>query len=155
MNAYSLDNPIFQIYAVAASLAILKLIGHAFYTVYRMVRSDGGYLNPEDIRKTLFNPHPQATQLQAYEDVERARRMHRNELENTPAFLAAGLLLVAAQPSQMFAMITMFGYLAARLAHSYAYATERDHEVRAACFTVGAVFTVAMVLYVLVSLLQR
>lgn len=155
MNAYSLDNPVFQVYAVAASLAILKLIAHSFYTVYRMVRSDGGFLNPEDLRKTPFNPNPRPEQLAAFEDVERARRMHRNEIENTPAFLAAGLLLVAAAPSLVFATVTMFGYLLARLAHSYAYATQRDHEVRAAWFTLGAVFTVAMVVHVLVSVLQR
>ncbi len=155
MNAYTLDNPVFQIYAVAACLAILKLVAHGFYTVYRMVRSDGGFLNPEDLRKTPFNPNPRPTQLQAYEDVERARRMHRNEMENTPAFLAAGLLLVAAAPSPTFAMVTMFGYLLARMAHSYAYATQRDHEVRAACFTLGALCTVAMVVSVLVSVAQR
>jgi uncharacterized MAPEG superfamily protein len=140
---------------VAACLAILKLVAHGFYTVYRMVRSDGGFLNPEDLRKTPFNPNPQPAQLGPYEDVERARRMHRNEMENTPAFLAAGLLLVAAAPSKTFAMVTLFGYLLARLAHSYAYATQRDHEVRAACFTLGALCTVAMAVHVLASVLQH
>jgi hypothetical protein len=32
----------------------------------------------------------------------------------------AGLLLVAAAPGQVFAMVTVFGYLLARLAHSHA-----------------------------------
>lgn len=152
---YSLDNPVFQIYIVAAGLAILKLIGHAFYTVYQMVRSEGGYLNPEDLRPTLFNPKPDPRQLAAVEAVERARRMHRNEMENTPAFLVAGLLLVAVGPSQLFALVTLCGYLLARLAHTYAYATQRDHEVRAAFFTLGALLTVAMVVHALVSVLQR
>jgi len=155
MTPYSLDNPIFQIYIVVACLAILKLIGHAFYTVYQMVRCDGGYLNPEDLRQTLFNPRPDPGQLGAYEDVERARRMHRNEMENTPVFLVAGLLLVAVAPGQVFAVVTMVGYLLARLAHSYAYATKRDHEVRAACFTAGAILTVAMVIYTLVGVFHR
>lgn len=155
MNAYSLDNPVFLTYTIAASLAILKLIAHAFYTVFQMVRSDGGYLNPEDLRKTLFNPHPNPGQLGAYDGVERARRMHRNEMENTPAFLVAGLLLVAVAPGALFAAVTMYGYLLARVGHSFAYATQRDHEVRAAFFTVGALLTVAMVVYVLVSVVQR
>jgi hypothetical protein len=43
----------------------------------------------------------------------------------------------------------MFGYIAARVAHAYAYITERDHEVRAAFFSIGAVLTVAMSLYTL------
>ncbi|MBN9425972.1 MAG: MAPEG family protein [Burkholderiales bacterium] len=155
MTPYSLDNPVFQIYAVAACLALLKLIGHSFYTVFQMVRNDGGYLNPEDLRKTLFNPKPDPRQLNAIEEVERARRMHRNEMENTPAFLVAGWLLVAVSPSLLFVVVTMVGYLLARLAHTYAYATKRDHEVRAACFTAGALCTVAMVVHVLVSVLLR
>ena len=152
MTPYTLDNPVFQIYLVAASLAILKLIAHAFHTVVQMVRCDGGYLNPEDLRQTLFNPAPDPRQLGAHDKVERSRRMHRNELENTPAFLVAGLLLVAVAPAQWFALVTLFGYLLARLAHSYAYAAQLDHEVRAACFTLGALLTVAMVVHVLVSL---
>jgi glutathione S-transferase len=155
MTLYSLGNPVFQLYAIAASLAILKLMAHAFHTVYQMVRNDGGFLNPEDLRQTLFNPNPDPRQLGKVEDVERARRMHRNEMENTPAFLVAGLLLVAAAPGQLFAAVTLVGYLLARLAHTYAYATKRDHEVRAACFTAGALFTMAMVVHVLVSALSR
>ena len=155
MSPYNLDNPVFQIYIVAACLAILKLIGHSFYTVVQMIRCDGGFLNPEDLRQTLFNPKPNPGQLGEIEDVERARRMHRNEMENTPAFLVAGLLLVAVAPGQLFAVVTMVGYLLARVGHTYAYATKRDHEVRAASFTAGALFTVAMVVHVLVSVLQR
>ena len=155
MTPYNLDNPVFQIYIVAACLAILKLIGHAFFTVVQMIRSNGGYLNPEDLRQTVFNPNPNPRQLGEVEDVERARRMQRNEMENTPAFLMAGLLLVAVAPGQLFALVTLVGYLLARLAHTYAYATKRDHEVRAACFTAGALFTVAMVAHVLVSVFHR
>ena len=152
---YSLDNPVFVTCIVAASLAILKLIAHAFYTVYQMVRCNGGFLNAEDLRKTLFNPNPDPRQLDAFEDVERARRMHRNEMENTPAFLVAGLLLVAVAPGQLFVAVTMYGYLLARLGHTYAYVTKRDHEIRAACFSAGALFTVAMVIHVLVSVFTR
>jgi len=155
MTPFSLDNPVFQTYAIAASLAILKLIGHAFYTVYQMVRCDGGFLNPEDLRQTLFNPRPDPRQLGEVEEVERARRMHRNEMENTPAFLAAGWLVVAVSASPVFAMVTMYGYLLARLAHTWAYATKRDHETRAACFTLGALCTVAMVGHVLVNVLRH
>jgi len=35
------NNPIFRIYVMAASLAILKLISHAFLTVYRMMKTKG------------------------------------------------------------------------------------------------------------------
>jgi len=41
MSPFIPDNPIFRIYVIAASLAILKLISHAFLTVYRMMKIKG------------------------------------------------------------------------------------------------------------------
>ena len=61
--------------------------------------------------------------------------------------VVAGLLLVAASPSTAAAAVFLFGYVAARMAHTWAYLTEQDHEVRAACFTVGAALTAGMVIY--------
>jgi len=151
MSPFTLDNPVFRIYAIAASLAILKMLGHAFLTVYRMIKSNGGFLNPEDMRKTMSNPNPSPEQLAPNDYVERARRMHRNEGENTPLFLVAGLLFVAASPSIPLAATLMFGYVGARVAHTYAYVTERDHEIRAAFFTIGALLTIAMTVYVLAA----
>jgi uncharacterized MAPEG superfamily protein len=150
MNLFTLDNPVFRVYVIAASLVILKMIGHAFLTVYRMIRSNAGLLNPEDTRKTLLNPHPSAAQLAPNDYVERARRMHRNEGENTPLFLVAGLLLVSASPPIALASTLLFGYVATRVVHTWAYLTEQDHEVRASFYTIGATLTVGMALYALV-----
>jgi uncharacterized MAPEG superfamily protein len=155
VNLFSLDNPVFRIYVIAGALAILKMIAHAFLTVYRMMKTKGGFLNAEDTRKTFSNPHPSPQQLAADDYVERARRMHRNEGENTPPFLVAGLLFVAASPPVVLAALLLYGYVLARLAHAYAYVTERDHEVRATFFTIGAVITVIMTVYALVAALAR
>jgi glutathione S-transferase len=154
MNLYSLDNPVFRLYVIAASLAIVKMIGHAFLTVHRMMRAKGGYLNPEDLRKTALNPDPSNSQIAPNDYVERARRLHRNEGENTPPFLVAGLLLVSASPPVAVAALLLFGYVATRLAHTWAYLTEQDHEVRATFFTIGAAITVGMALYALVAALR-
>ena len=154
MNSFALDNPVFRVYVIAASLAILKMVGHAFLTVYRMVKVNGGFLNPEDTRKTAMNPNPSAAQVDPNDYVERARRMHRNEGENTPLFLVAGLLFVAASPPLGLAMVLLYGYVVARLAHAYAYVTAKDHEVRATFFSIGAVLTVAMAVYALVAALR-
>jgi len=43
--------------------------------------------------------------------------------------------------------VFLFGYVAARMAYTWAYLTEQDHEMRAACFTVGAALTAGMVIY--------
>jgi len=150
MNLFSLENPVFQVYVVAASLAILKMIGHAFLTVQRMVSANGGFLNPEDTRRTISNPNPSPEQIAPNDYVERARRMHRNEGENTPLFLAAGLLLVSAAPPLWLASVLLYGYVAARVAHTIAYLTAQNHEVRAACFSAGALCTVVAVAYALV-----
>jgi uncharacterized MAPEG superfamily protein len=149
-----MENPVFRIFVIAAGVAILKMVGHSFFTVSRMMKNNGGFLNPEDTRKTFGNPNPSADQLKPLEDVERARRMHRNELENTPIFLVAGLLFVAASPPVWFASIALYGYVAARFAHTYAYATARDHEVRASFFSIGALLTVSMVVDALVAVVK-
>jgi uncharacterized MAPEG superfamily protein len=149
MDAFTLENPVFRTYVIAAALAILKMIAHAFLVVYRMLRVNGGFLNPEDARKTFGNPSPSPTQLDVNDYVERARRMHRNEGENTPLFLGAGLLFVAAGPTPMFAAILLYGYVLARVAHFAAYATAQIHEVRASTYTVSALAIVMMTVYAL------
>lgn len=155
MTPFTLDNPVFRIFVIAAGIAILKMVGHSFLTVYRMIRSNGGFLNPEDTRRTISNPNPNPGQLAPNDYVERARRMHRNEGENTPLFLVAGLLFVSASPPVTLAAIMMYGYIVARFAHGYAYITERDHEVRATFFSIGALLIVGMTVYALVDSLWR
>ncbi len=76
--------------------------------------------------------------------------MQRNDLENIPAFLAGGLLFVAAGPSYLFANILMYGFVATRLVHTLAYATKQSHEVRATFYTLGSVAVIVMALYALV-----
>ena len=153
MDAFSLENPVFRIYVIAASLAILKMLFHAMLVVYRMLRVNGGFLNPEDARKTFGNPNPSPQQLDVNDYVDRARRMHRNEGENTPLFLAAGLLFVAAGPSPVLAMILLYGYVVARIAHFAAYATAQSHEVRASVYSVSAAIIAILTLYALVAAL--
>ncbi len=155
MEAFTLDNPVFRIYVIAASLAILKMISQAYITVYRMMSANGGFLNPEDVRKTIGNPNPNPAQLEPNDDVERARRMHRNDGENIPLFLAAGLLFVASGPSATLAAWLMYGYLVSRLAHFAAYATAQNHEVRASFYTIGTLILVAMVGHALHAALMR
>ena len=94
----SLNDPVFATYAVAATLMILKLMGQGWITVARMMKVGGGFLNPEDAAGGLANPNPRAGQLDPDDYVERSRRMHRNDLENIPGFLIAGLLFILTDP---------------------------------------------------------
>ena len=154
MTAFSMNNPVFVTYLITASIMILKLMGQGWMTVYRMLRVDAGLLNPEDIKAGPTNRNPRPEQLEINDYVDRSRRMHRNDLENIPAFLAAGLLFVAVGPSLMLADILMYTFVAARTCHAIAYATKRSHETRATFFTIGSAVVIVMAVYVLVAALS-
>ena len=151
MLIFSPDNPVFVTYMIAASIMILKIMGQGWMTVYRMLKSDSGLVTPEDLRTGLINRNPVPEQLEVNDYVDRSRRMHRNDLENIPAFLMAGLLFVASGPSILLANFLMYGFVVSRLLHSMAYATKQSHEVRATLYTVGSLIVIAMALIVLSS----
>ncbi len=150
---FDLQNPVFVSYTIAASLMILKLMGQCWITVYRMIRSDAGLLNPEYLQPGPANRNPRPDQLEPNDYVDRSRRIQRNDLENIPAFLIAGLLFVARAPPALLANVLFFAFVLARLAHSWAYTTKQRHEVRATLFSVGSIAVVVMALYALVAAL--
>jgi uncharacterized MAPEG superfamily protein len=154
MNTFSMENPVFVTYVIAASLMILKVMGQGWMTVFRMLRSDSGLASPEDLQTGLINKNPRPEQLERNDYVDRSRRMHRNDLENIPAFLACGLIFVAAGPSLVLANILMYTFVGARLAHTIAYATKQTHEVRATFYTIGSVVVIIMAVYALIAALK-
>ncbi len=149
MTALTMENPVFVTYMIAAALMVLKIMGQGWMTVYRMLKIDAGMASPEDLQTGLINKNPRPEQLEVNDYVDRSRRMHRNDLENIPAFLACGLLFVAAGPSALLASILMYTFVAARLTHTLAYATKQSHEIRATLYTIGSVVVVVMAVYVL------
>ena len=149
MDLLGFDNPTFTAYAVAAGLMVLKVMGQGWVTVWLMTRADAGLVSPEDLRATPFNRTPRPEQLEPHPEVERSRRMHRNDLENIPAFWVAGLLFVAAAPPHWLAVTLFAGFVLARLAHAWAYATAQNHEVRATFYSVGSAMVIFMALWVL------
>ena len=151
MTYFTMENPIFVTYMIASAIMILKIMGQGWITVYRMLKVDGGYASPEDLRPGLINQDPRPQQLDLNDYVDRSRRMHRNDLENIPAFLACGLLFVATGPSYILANILMYTFVGARLLHTLAYATAQSHEVRATLYTIGSVVVIIMAAYVLVA----
>ncbi|WP_239058317.1 MAPEG family protein [Aliiroseovarius sp. PrR006] len=145
-----LTNPVFETYVIAAALMVLKLMGQGWMTVYRMMKSNSGLASPEDLQKGILNTDPRPEQLEVNDYVDRSRRMHRNDLENIPGFLIAGLLFVVTDPSLLMAQLLMFGFVAARLAHFVAYATKQTHEVRATFYTIGSLIVIYMAAHALV-----
>ena len=79
--------------------------------------------------------------------------MQRNDLENIPAFLAAGLLFVAVDPPAWVAYLLFAVFVLARLAHTWAYGTSQNHEIRATFFSIGAIVVMLMALWILLAAL--
>ena len=145
----SMENPVFVAYAVAAALMVLKIMGQGWMTVVLMLRTDAGLLNPEDLRRTPANRNPRPEQLDLNSEVDRSRRMHRNDLENIPAFLVCGLLFVTVEPPLWLAVLLFALFVLARLAHTLAYATAQNHEVRATFYSVGSLMVMVVAVWVL------
>jgi len=146
----SLENPVFFMYVLAASIMLLKLLLQPWMTVFRMMKVRGGFRSPEDAKKSPLNPNPEPGQLEPNEYVERSRRMNLNDLESIPAFLVAGVIFVLMQPPLVVAQVLIWTYVVARAAHFIAYATGQLHDIRATLWTVSSVCILAMVAYTLV-----
>lgn len=153
MSAVDLQNPLFATYTIAAALMILKAAAMSWLTVYRMLQVNGGFRSPEDLRRTRLNPTPDPRQLEPDERVERIRRIHLNDLENLPFFLAAGFLYVLSDPPLVLAQWLLYGYVVSRLFHFAAYLGASTHDTRAALWTIGSLIIVYMACAAIVAAL--
>jgi glutathione S-transferase len=153
MDKLSLHNPLFATYVIAATLMILKVVGMSWLTVVRMMKVNGGFRSPEDLRKTRLNPTPDPKQLERNEAVDRIRRIQLNDLENVPFFLIAGFLYILTEPSLIAARLLLYGYVASRLAHFAAYFTAQTHDMRATLWTVGSLILVYLTVWPLIAAL--
>lgn len=149
METLTLENPVFTTWLIAAGLGVLKVMGQGWMTVYRMTKARAGYASPEDLQAGPLNRSPSPEQLEVNDYVDRSRRMHRNDLENIPAFWVAGLIFVFAAPPLWLAQGLLYGFVATRAAHALAYATKQSHEMRATFYTIGSLIVIAMALYAL------
>ncbi len=153
MTALSLDDPLFATYVVAATLIILKAVSMSWLTVVRMMKENGGFRSPEDIRKTAFNPSPDPAQLAPNDRVDRIRRIQLNDLESLPYFLVAALIFVLTGPPLWLAQVLLYGYVATRLLHFAAYFTAQTHDMRAMLWTPGSLILIFITLWSLVAAL--
>lgn len=153
LEKISYSDPLLKVYAIAASIMILKAVMMSWLTVYRMMKVNGGFRSPEDVKKTLLNPNPSEGQLAPNEYVDRIRRIQLNDLENLPFFLIAGLLFILTKPPVLLAQALFYGYVLSRLLHFVAYFTARTHDSRASLWTIGSLILIVMTIWALVSAL--
>lgn len=142
MVQLSLQDPVFATYVIAATLMILKAVGMSWLTVVRMMQVKGGFRSPEDLKRTALNPRPDPKQLEKNEHVERIRRIQMNDLENLPFFLVAGFLYIFTGPPLWLAQVLLYGYVASRFLHFFAYFTARTHDTRATLWTIGSLILI-------------
>ncbi|WP_417666784.1 MAPEG family protein [Roseibium sp.] len=154
MTLLNMENPVFVVYVIAAAIMVLKIMLQGWMTVFRMLKSNSGLVSPEDLQKGLINKDPRPEQLEVNDYVDRSRRMHRNDLENIPGFLTAGLLFVVVDPALWLAQVLMYGFVAVRGSHFIAYATRQSHEIRATFYTIGSLIVIYMAAHVLWQALQ-
>lgn len=148
-----LKDPLMRTYAIAASLMSLKMLLQAWVTVYWMIKVKGGYLHPEDLKQTSLNKSPDPEQLKPNPYVERSRSMQRNDMENIPVFLIVGLLFVLTRPELWVAQVLLYGFVMARVLHTYALGTAKTHDLRATFWTIGSLITIGMSVYTLLYVL--
>ena len=144
MELLNLTNPVFATFAIAAGIMLIKGVAMSWLTVVRMMGQNGGFRNPEDGKKTAFNPNPHDRQLEPNDKVERIRRIQMNDLENLPYFFVAGLLYVTTMPPLWLAQVLFYGYVVTRFLHFWAYMTAQIHDVRALLWTPGSLAIVFM-----------
>ena len=153
MDKLTLQNPVFGVYVIAATLMILKGVSMSWLTVARMIKVNGGFRSPEDVKKTPMNPKPSASQLEPNDYVDRIRRIQLNDLESLPYFLVSGLLYVLTDPSLAVARWLMYGFVVSRLLHFLAYFTAQTHDMRASFWSAGSLILVFMTARTLVAAL--
>ena len=149
MTLLSFDNPVFAAYAVASSLMIGKMIAMSRLTIIRMALTQRSFATAEDTRITLANPRGSPDQMLSDDRVERVRRIHRNDTENVPLFLSAGLMFVLVSPAQVLAFGLFGAFVASRFLHFAIYMLALPHEVRAASWALGSLSLLVMTATVL------
>jgi len=138
-----LTNPALRLFGITYLILVLKMVAVGAYTsILRMRR--GVYATPEDYN--LLGIAAKAID----EDIERARRAHRNDLENILPFFGVGLLYALTDPSLFAARIYFIGYLLARILHSIFYIRQmQPHR------TIAFVVAMTLMLIMLVATLIR
>jgi prostaglandin-E synthase 1 len=142
-----LNDPAFKLYAVCAVIVVFKMYFVAVYTSVTRHRT-GTTLNREDAKLT-------GRQLNEVEhpDVQRVQRVHRNDLENIPAFLGLGLVAVLAGIPLLAAQLCFVGFTASRVFHSVAFLKELQ-PWRTLSFGVGLLCNLALMGMILLQALS-
>lgn len=134
-----IDQPAMRLFAITYLLLVLKMMAVGWVTSYYRIRKRV-FATPED-----YALQGLSARTARDEDVERARRAHRNDLENILPFFAVGFFYALTQPNVAAARVLFVGYLLARILHSVFYLAALQ-PWRTLVFALGQAITVVMLL---------
>ena len=120
IDSFILENlisqPAIQAWAIASIVIALKTFGVAFYTSSIRMRKHV-YSSPEDYALQKQEPKSGLD-----DDVERARRIHQNDLENGLPFVMVGLVYALTDPTTLGIWLCYGGFTVSRILHTISYA---------------------------------
>ncbi|MBK7972327.1 MAG: MAPEG family protein [Deltaproteobacteria bacterium] len=141
---------LFRAYPALATLGlvtcvlVLKMLAVGLATTYHRMRLKR-FATAEDLALV-----PGAS-TERHDDIERARRAHRNDLENIPPFLWVAFFFALTRPPAAAAAIYFWGFTGARIAHSVFYLASVQ-PFRTLSYTVGWLALVAMTIHTWIRL---
>ena len=142
-----IQHPAVRLWAISSAVIALKTMAVASYTSSLRIRS-GTYISPED-----YAFQRQAPKTAANPDVERARRIHQNDIENHLVFALVGFVYALTDPSTVGLYLCFVGFPIARILHTFCYARGLMPH-RTVAYTIGFAITFWMEISSLWSLLR-
>jgi len=136
---------VLRLFGVTYLILVVKMIVVGYATSAYRIRYKH-FATPEDYRLQGLKPKAGVN-----EDVERARRAHRNDLENILPYFGVGLLYAFSNPSLGMARLYFIGFALARILHSVFYLLEMQ-PWRTVAWGIGHVLLLLMVLSTFLAL---
>lgn len=140
-----LESPVLQLFGLTYMILVLKMVAVGWSTSFFRIR-DKHFATPEDYRLQGLTPKTAVN-----EDVERTRRVHRNDLENILPYFGVGLFYALTNPSITSARICFIGYTVARVLHSAFYIASLQ-PWRTLAFAVAQILMLTMAVLTLLRL---
>ncbi|XP_070532459.1 microsomal glutathione S-transferase 1-like [Ptychodera flava] len=132
-----LENEAVRSFVTWGTVCVVKMLAMGPLTARQRFKTMV-FANPEDNPGSKKHDAPAVS-----ENVERVRRCHLNDLENIPAFLALGAMLLVTNPSATIAIWHFRIFAVSRLLHTVCY-LNGIQPFRALCYMVGTSVNLSM-----------
>nr|XP_033772859.1 prostaglandin E synthase-like isoform X1 [Geotrypetes seraphini] len=140
-----LRNEAFSSFVLYATLLVIKMYLLAILTGQLRLRRKA-FANPEDAVR-----HGGLKYCRKDPDVERCRRLHRNDMECIFPFLFIGVLYCMLDPSPTIAKVHFQIFFLARLLHTIAYLFALRAPIRSLAYTLGQIPCFSMAIKILIN----